>query len=210
MKLYQREACPSCTQIRHWFGRHNINYEIVNVAKLGPQRQELIDIGAPLVVPVLQDGDQIITDGEKIIAYLEENYGTKDFGDPIYGLTKNLGKTDFAETRVKVEAALKEVGFGVLTEIDVKATLKKKIDADFRPYLILGACNPKFAHEALQTEPGIGLLLPCNVVITEDDNSDIIVSAIDPMKMMVPIERDEMKIFAKEVRMLLVKVINAL
>jgi len=210
MKLFQREACPSCTKIREWLGRHNMSYEIVNVAKLGNQRQPLIDMGLPVAVPMLQDGEETIAGSEKIIAYLEEKYGSNDFGDPIYGLTKNLGKMDFTETRAKVEAALKEVGFGVLTEIDVKATLKKKIDVDFKPYLILGACNPKLAHQALLTEPGIGLLLPCNVVISQNNNGDIIVSAIDPMKMMMPIERDEMKPFAMEVRKLLVKAVSSL
>ncbi len=210
MKLFQREACPSCTKVRGWLGRHNMSYEIVNVEKLGNQRQELIDMGMPVAVPLLQDGDTNISDSEKIIAYLEEQYGTEDFGDPIYGLTKNLGQVGFSETRVKVETALKEAGFGVLTEIDVKSTLKKKIDVDFKPYLILGACNPKLAHEALKAEPGIGLLLPCNLVISQDSNGDIIVSAIDPMKMMMPVERDEMKPFAMQVRKLLVQAISSL
>ncbi len=210
MKLFQREACPSCTKVRHWLGRHNMSYEVVNVAKLGNQRQELLDMGLPVAVPMLMDGETTIADSEKIIGYLEENYGSNDFGDPIYGLTKNIGQVDFSATRDRVEAALKEAGFGVLTEIDVKATLKKKIDVDFKPYLILGACNPKLAHEALLTEPGIGLLLPCNVVVSQDSNKDIIVSAIDPMKMMMPIERDEMKSFAMQVRKLLVKAISSL
>ncbi len=210
MKLFQREACPSCTKIREWLGRHNMSYEIVNVAKLGNQRKQLIDRGLPVAVPMLQDGEISIADSEKIIDYLEEKYGSNDFGDPIYGLTKNLGSQNFADTHSKVEAALNEVGFGVLTQIDVQATLKKKINVDYKPYLILGACNPRLAHEALLTEPGIGLLLPCNVVISQDSNGDIIVSAIDPMKMMVPIERGEMKAFAMEVRKLLVKAISSL
>jgi len=210
MKLFQREACPSCTKVRGWLGRHNMSYEIVNVEKLGNQRKALIDMGMPVAVPLLQDGDTNISDSEKIIAYLEENYATQDFGDPIYGLTKNMGPVDFSETRVKVEAALKEAGFGVMTEVDVQSTLKKKIDVDFKPYIILGACNPKLAHEALIAEPGIGLLLPCNLVITKDSNGDIIVSAIDPMKMMMPVERDEMKPFAMQVRKLLVQVIGSL
>jgi len=210
MKLYQREACPSCTKVRGWLGRHNMSYEIVNVEKLGNQRKALLDMDMPVAVPLLQDGDTNISDSEKIIAYLEEKYGTEDFGDPIYGLTKNLGQIDFSEARTKVEGALQESGFGVMTEVDVQSTLKKKIDVDFKPYLILGACNPKLAHEALKAEPGIGLLLPCNVVITQDSNGDIIVSAIDPMKMMMPVERDEMKPFAMQVRKLLVQAIGSL
>src|SRR5688572_32134701 len=82
----------------------------------------------------------------------------------------------------KVKDALKEQGFGVLTEIDVRATLKKKLDVDFPPYVILGACNPKLAHAALEEAPGIGLLLPCNVVVTADGD-DAVVSVISPSAM---------------------------
>jgi len=99
MKLFQREACPSCTKVRGWLGRHNMSYEIVNVEKLGNQRKALIDMGMPVAVPLLQDGDTNISDSEKIIAYLEENYATQDFGDPIYGLTKNMGPALFLTIR---------------------------------------------------------------------------------------------------------------
>ena len=84
--------------------------------------------------------------------------------------------------------ALKEEGFGVLTQIDVKATLKKKLDADFRRYIILGACNPTLAHQALQAELDIGLLLPCNVIVYEDDEGQSVVSIIDPMAMLSVVE----------------------
>ncbi|MCP5095042.1 MAG: DUF302 domain-containing protein [Chloroflexi bacterium] len=85
----------------------------------------------------------------------------------------------------KVTAALKEEGFGILTEIDVKATLKKKIDADFRKYIILGACNPPLAHRALSAELEIGLMLPCNVIVYEaNDREGSVVSIIDPQAMM--------------------------
>lgn len=88
---------------------------------------------------------------------------------------------DYDQAIEHVVAALKEQGFGVLTEIDVKATLKKKLDADFRRYIILGACNPPLAHRALSTDPAIGLLLPCNVIVYENDDRTTTVSAMNPM-----------------------------
>src|SRR4030043_248007 len=97
-----------------------------------------------------------------------------------YAFTTVLN-TSYEEAVSKVTKALKEEGFGVLTEIDVKATLKKKLDVDFRPYVILGACNPPFAHRALLAEDRIGLMLPCNVLVRECEGGDIEVAAIDPL-----------------------------
>lgn len=95
-----------------------------------------------------------------------------------FGVTTNLNPL---EARQRVEELLKEVGFGILTEIDVKATMKKKLDAEFRPYVILGACNPKIAHEAFQAEIEIGNLLPCNVIVYENDEGKTNVSFMDPL-----------------------------
>jgi uncharacterized protein (DUF302 family) len=108
----------------------------------------------------------------------------------------------------KVIAALKEEGFGVLTEIDVQATLKKKLDVDFRKYVILGACNPPLAHRALQTEMEIGLLLPCNVIVYEEDGGSVI-SIIDPLSMLDFVEGTELTPVADEARAKLQRVIEA-
>lgn len=109
----------------------------------------------------------------------------------------------------KTTAALKEEGFGVLTEIDVKATLKKKLEADFRRYVILGACNPPLAHRALNTELEIGLLLPCNVIVYEE-NGGSVVSIVDPLSMLGVVENPEIEPVAEEARTRLRRVIESL
>ena len=101
-----------------------------------------------------------------------------------YGFTRTLKGVSYEAARQRIEAALKEEGFGVLTEIDVRTTLKTKLNVDFRNYVILGACNPTLAHQALIAEPGIGLLLPCNVVVTQDDDGNAVVSILDPESML--------------------------
>lgn len=108
---------------------------------------------------------------------------------------KSLG---FEKIEKVVREELMEVGFGVLTEINVKEVMKKKINVDYKPYKILGACNPKFANEVLQSDPEIGLLLPCNVVIYEK-NEDIIVSMIQPLAMFSIIENSEVESIAEKV-----------
>ena len=107
-----------------------------------------------------------------------------------YCFTKTI-KSGFAEAIQKVTEALKAEGFGVLTEIDIKATLKKKLDVDFYNYTILGACNPPFAYKALQAEDKIGTMLPCNVIVQEKEPGEIEVSAVDPAASMKAIENDE-------------------
>ena len=94
--------------------------------------------------------------------------------EPAYGYTAHLLDVPFDEARQRITDALKQEGFGVLTEIDVQATLKAKLDQEFRPYVILGACNPHLAHRALQAELGIGLLLPCNVCVWEEDGGSVV------------------------------------
>lgn len=115
---------------------------------------------------------------------------------------------DQAITRVTEE--LKKEGFGVLTEIDVKATLKKKLDVDFRNYLILGACNPPFAYEALQAEDKIGIMLPCNVVVQESTPGKIEVSAVDPIASMQAVDNPQLGEIAVQIQAKLRNVIDRL
>ncbi len=124
-----------------------------------------------------------------------------------YARTVNLVFHD-AETRVTEE--LEKEGFGVLTEIDVQATLKKKLDVDFKPYKILGACNPHFAHQALQVEDKIGAMLPCNVVIQEAGDGKTEVAAVDPVASMQAVENDQLAAVATEVRDRLRRVIDGI
>lgn len=124
-----------------------------------------------------------------------------------YGFSKTTNYT-FEEAIQKVTDELKKEGFGVLTTIDVKDTLKKKLDVDFKRYTILGACNPPLAHQALQAEEELGLLLPCNVIVYEKENKTV-VSVFDPMIMAQIIDNSDMKPIAEEVKKKLEKVLEA-
>lgn len=126
-----------------------------------------------------------------------------------YYFSTNVSGT-FKDVREKAIAALKDEGFGVLTNIDVKATLKKKLDVDFRQYEILGACNPPFAYKALLAEDKIGILLPCNVILQELDGGIIEVAAVDPIASMQAIDNPELGEVAQEVTKKLRNVIERL
>ena len=116
----------------------------------------------------------------------------------------------FDQAIEKVTAALAQEGFGVLTTIDVRATLRKKLDVEFRPYTILGACNPPFAYEALKAEPWIGAMLPCNVVVQQSEDGTVGVAAIDPAASMQAVDNPTLAGIAGEIRDKLTRVINAL
>jgi uncharacterized protein (DUF302 family) len=116
----------------------------------------------------------------------------------------------FADAIAAVTAALKQEGFGVLTEIDVKATLKAKIGVDYRPYVILGACNPNLAYRGLQAEPELGLLLPCNVIVYDNGDGASTVSIVDPLQMLGFVENPALQPVADEANSRLRRVIDRL
>ncbi|MBD1400501.1 DUF302 domain-containing protein [Pelovirga terrestris] len=126
-----------------------------------------------------------------------------------YHFSRTLNTT-FADAETRIIKHLAEEGFGVLSEIDVQATLKKKLDVDFTPYKILGACNPNFAYQALQVEPHIGTMLPCNVILRELPEGGIEVSAVDPLASMQAIDNPELDSIAGQVRDKLKKAISSL
>jgi uncharacterized protein (DUF302 family) len=125
------------------------------------------------------------------------------------GLTAIL-QTNFETALERVAAALKTEGFGILTEIDVKETFKKKLDVEFRPYKILGACNPHLAYRSLSAAPEAGLLLPCNVTVSQGDDGTVLVSIVDPLTMMSVLPDGALRPVAQEARDRLERVIGLL
>ncbi len=127
-----------------------------------------------------------------------------------YYFTTTLTNITFDEAIDKTVAALKNEGFGVLTEIDLKATFKKKLDADFYNYKILGACNPQFAYNALQAENKIGTMLPCNFIVQERKSGTIEISGVDPMASMISVQNESLGAIAGNVREKLQRVIESI
>jgi uncharacterized protein (DUF302 family) len=127
-----------------------------------------------------------------------------------YYFNKRISGINFEEGIEIVTDELTKEGFGVLTQIDVQATLKKKLDVGFRPYLILGACNPPFAYKALLAESKIGTMLPCNVIVEEDMDGYISITAVDPLASMKAIENENLREVAMEIRTKLMNIIDRL
>jgi len=127
----------------------------------------------------------------------------------MYSFSTNL-QGDIKTIEQQLVEALQAEGFGILTEIDVKATFKKKLNIDSRPYKILGACNPQLAHQALTAEPDIGLLLPCNVVIREEQDKSVTVAFMDPAAVFTLVEQEGIQPLAEEVKARLERVRDAI
>lgn len=129
---------------------------------------------------------------------------------PHYAFGTTLRDVPFEDALGRVIDALKNEGFGVLTEIDIRATLKKKLDVDFRPYVILGACNPPLAKRALDVEPGIGLLLPCNVIVEQTEDGQVRIAIADPKAMFALVDNTAALPVAEEAEARLRRVVDAL
>ena len=140
--------------------------------------------------------------------YYSCNFVTKQILQTMKYYIEKTTDASFEEAITRVTEELKKEGFGVLTEIDVSATLKKKIDVDFKNYRILGACNPSFAYKALSTEDKIGTMLPCNIIVQQISASQVEIAAVNPIASMQAIENDELNSVANEILAKLERVIS--
>jgi len=203
LKLYYMAECPYCQVVMKSLDTFGVPCELL------PKRSHVSEVEklSGGSVPVLVDNGNAITGTTNILQHLSDSFGQgAQVASNTYGIqTEFDGSMEEAEEAVT--EALKEVGFGVLTRIDVAATLKKKIDLDRAPYVILGACNPKIAAQALEMEPDLGLLLPCNVVVRENAAGKTEIAAIHPIKMLGTVGRADMLTLAEQVMGLMKKVI---
>ena len=202
LTLYQTEACIFSGLVRRKLDSLGLSYEIQTATE---GREEVTAVSGQESVPVLVHGKRAFSDSKMIIAYLDGEFGDgkeTPLAGNNYGLACEVEGT-LEEVREKTIAVMKEAGFGLLTEIDVKATLKKKIDADVVPNSILGFCNPGFAHQGMQEEPDLGLLLPCNVVVREVRAGVMQVSAVNPVRLFAVVGRADMIDMAMEVKNML-------
>ncbi len=200
--LYQSEACPFCQLVRKKLNLLNLPVLLMPVEAKGSDRKALIELSGQQQVPVLANGDEVVVDSERILEYLDEQFGKGKTG-PMPANDFGLGITmagPYDQVVAKTIDALKTQGFGVLTEIDIKTTLKKKIDVDIPHHIILGACNPEFAHQATTMEPDISLLLPCNVTVRETRDNQFAVTAVNPIKLLSMVGREDLLPIATEVK----------
>jgi len=201
LTLYNLESCPFCQLIRKKMEILGLSAMLIPVPENGDDRKEVIEVSGQKSIPVFIDGDQIMTSSKEILVHLDNKYGS---GSPVplpgndYGW-RTIIKGSYDEVYEKTAKAFQAAGFGILTEIDVKATIKKKLDIDMPVNTILGMCNPKLAHDAMIAEPDIGLLLPCNVVIREEGENSYHVTAIRAVKLFSVVGRDDMLPFAMNV-----------
>ncbi len=212
LKLHQTQSCPYCRRVRILLDLHNIPYVAINEPQLGSERRDMLRLPGveSAEVPVLEDGSTVIQGSAAILEYLEEHHVERFYGDPSWGYTRRLADRDFSQVLEQVKASLAEQGFGVLTQIDVKATFRKKLDRDFPDYHILGACHPNSAYTALQEEPGIGLLLPCNVVVARETDGTVVVSALNPVSVFGVLDRPALNQLSRDVGAALKKALAAL
>ncbi len=205
LKLYYMAHCPYSQSVIRALDTFGVACEMLPKAS----HLEAVKSLSGGTVPVLVDGDLVIKESKDIITYLSDKYG-KGASVPSndYGFTAEFdGNMQEAEDAITAE--LKEVGFGILTRIDVAETLKKKIDMDRPPYVILGACNPKIAGHAIGLEPDLGLLLPCNVVVRINDKGATEIAVVNPMQMLSVVGRNDMLDMAMEVNNLMKKALAA-
>lgn len=202
IKLYQREGCPFCQIVRKKLDLLHLPVMLVPVPQKSDEREELFSLSGQRSVPVLVDQDQVIVESQTILEYLDRQYGdgaNERMPSNDYGLRTEM-EGDFDGIVEQTIAALKEQGFGVLTDINVKNTLKKKLDVEVSKQVILGACNPEFAHRALEAEADLGLLLPCNVVVRETSDGKSLVTAVNPLKLLAVTGREDLLPVAQMVK----------
>jgi uncharacterized protein (DUF302 family)/glutaredoxin len=212
IKLYQREGCPYCQIVRKKLSLLELPVLLVPVPQNSEERDELFELSGVRTVPVLVDQDKVIAESQDILKYLDETYGngvSEQMPSNDYGIRTEI-EGHFEEIVEKTTAALKNQGFGVLTDINIKKTLKAKLDVDVPQQVILGACNPKFAYGALEAEADLGLLLPCNVVVREKEPGKVFVTAVNPLKLLSVAGRDDLLPVAKEVKSKLSSAISSL
>lgn len=203
MKLYYQADCPYCQMVLRMVHAAGVDCELLPDSA---HRDEVKALGG--MVPVLVDGGKTIAGSREIIAHLKSAHSLSDeVASNDYGMRTTFDGT-VEEAEAAITEALKEFGFGVLTRIDVAATLKKKLDLDRPPYVILGACNPKIASQAIEMEPELGLLLPCNVIVYENSAGETVISIIKPVKMLAFVGQPEMLPLAEQVRDLLAQALK--